>query len=132
MIVNISILPAFNITKKCKFIVFQSIFLISGTFSAVKRKVLINTVPVDICQLFYKIKNESLPSILCVGGRTGHDTCSGDSGGPLMQAVHENKKSNWILYGVISYGSAQCGREGQPAVYTRITHYLDWVIQNLK
>ncbi|CAF5152884.1 unnamed protein product, partial [Rotaria sp. Silwood1] len=52
----------------------------------------------------------------------GKDTCQGDSGGPLMAYVD----NVWQLYGITSYGY-QCAFPGIPAVYTRVTHYIDWI-----
>ncbi|CAF3825849.1 unnamed protein product [Rotaria sp. Silwood1] len=59
----------------------------------------------------------------CAGIQTGgKDTCQGDSGGPLMAYVD----NVWQLYGITSYGY-QCALPGIPAVYTRVTHYIDWI-----
>jgi trypsin len=51
-------------------------------------------------------------SMLCAGGQVGHDTCLGDSGGPLTL--------NGIQIGIVSFGSPNCG-VGIPSVYTRIS-----------
>lgn len=65
--------------------------------------------------------------MLCAGGHEGKDTCVGDSGGPLaiMEGGHH------ILVGITSFGS-KCGLKGVPAVYTRVSEYLDWVVQNTR
>merc|ERR1712193_510062 len=44
----------------------------------------------------------------------GRDSCTGDSGGPLMQ----QRKGVWFLVGVVSWGTKECAGKGQPGVYT--------------
>ena len=59
----------------------------------------------------------------------GKDSCGGDSGGPL---VHRRGTSNpWHLVGIVSFGPKLCG-SGTPGVYTRVTHYVDWIKNNLR
>ncbi len=61
---------------------------------------------------------------LCVGELAGgKDSCDGDSGGPLFRGIYGNA----VQYGVISYGKKQCAKTGEPAVYTRVADYLDWI-----
>ena len=74
-----------------------------------------------------KWKNiEVIGEQLCAGGVFGIDSCSGDSGGPLMV-----KRFYWIQEGVISFGN-QCALEGWPGVYTRVSSYLGWIRQNIR
>ncbi|XP_065087116.1 melanization protease 1-like [Ochlerotatus camptorhynchus] len=54
------------------------------------------------------------------------DTCGGDSGGPLQIQLN----GNYYLIGVVSFGPP-CGRTLLPAVYTRITFYMDWILENI-
>lgn len=54
------------------------------------------------------------------------DTCYGDLGGPLQ--IQQN--GNYYLIGVMSFGPP-CGRTSLPAVYTRITFYMDWILENI-
>lgn len=62
----------------------------------------------------------------CYGDRTEvKDTCQGDSGGPLQI---NSKKINcmYVTVGVTSFGRA-CGFPGEPAIYTRVAHYVPWI-----
>jgi len=59
-----------------------------------------------------------------------HDTCKGDSGGPLYVA---NKQGQWLLAGVTSRGTdlstTMCGDGG---TYTRVDMYRTWIIKASK
>lgn len=56
----------------------------------------------------------------------GVDTCQSDSGGPLFYV--ENNKL--FLVGIVSYGYA-CATP-TPSTNTRVSAYLDWIVQNTK
>lgn len=64
-------------------------------------------------------------------GEAGSDACKGDSGGPLVHPGFYNKKVCYIQYGIVSYGSEICNAK-TPGVYTKVTKYLDWILDNLK
>jgi secreted trypsin-like serine protease len=59
-----------------------------------------------------------------------HDTCRGDSGGPLYIA---DKQGQWMLAGVTSRGtdhaSTMCGDGG---IYTRVDKYRTWITAAMK
>ena len=65
---------------------------------------------------------------ICAGGEKGKDSCNGDSGGPLM--ARESDISPWQIVGIVSFGTSRCA-QGAPAVYTRVTNYMDWILDNL-
>lgn len=66
---------------------------------------------------------------LCAGGAAGKDSCTGDSGGPLM--TFKSDEEVWYAEGIVSYG-AGCGRAGWPGVYTGLPFYYDWIVDNIK
>ncbi|XP_057338091.1 CLIP domain-containing serine protease HP8-like [Microplitis mediator] len=68
---------------------------------------------------------------LCVGGTVGKDSCTGDSGGPLMKVEALNDIPKYYLIGIVSFGAKHCGQTAMPAVYTRITRYLFWILENI-
>ena len=63
---------------------------------------------------------------LCAGNLTsgGVDSCSGDSGGALVCY----DRNGYVLTGVVSFGiKDKCGAQNFPGIYSRATHYLDWI-----
>ncbi|KPJ12593.1 Serine protease snake [Papilio machaon] len=67
-----------------------------------------------------------VPTQMCAGELNGgKDTCQGDSGAPLQVTPEPGIKVHYIM-GVTSFGG-QCARKRQPAIYTRVSSYLDWI-----
>lgn len=64
-------------------------------------------------------------SFLCAGYASGgHDSCEGDSGGPLqIQRPHDGR---WVLAGTVSHG-IKCAEPNLPGIYIRIAAYLPWI-----
>ena len=73
-----------------------------------------------------RIKTDMVCAGYEVGGR---DSCTGDSGGPLLR--QPGFKKQWQVVGVTSWGIL-CGLRRKPGVYTRVYPYLDWVNQRIK
>ena len=65
---------------------------------------------------------------VCARGENETDSCSGDSGGPLMRHVVGDR---WYLAGVVSFGTNECNSV-LPGVYTNIPSYYDWILETLK
>ncbi|XP_055378938.1 uncharacterized protein LOC129610397 [Condylostylus longicornis] len=66
---------------------------------------------------------------LCTNGSNGKSTCVGDSGGPLIAFNSKNEK---IQIGISSFGSQEGCEKGFPAVFTKITSYLNWINENIQ
>lgn len=62
-------------------------------------------------------------------GQENHltDNCEGESGGPLQYFV----KRAFVIHGVGSL-IASCGEETSTSVYTKVSHYLDWIVDNIE
>nr|XP_030705858.1 kallikrein-7-like [Globicephala melas] len=59
-------------------------------------------------------------SMLCAGiPNSSTNACNGDSGGPLM--------CKGTLQGLVSWGAFPCGQPNNPAVYTQVCKYIDWI-----
>lgn len=99
--------------------------------SDVKLKVVVPVVSNSNCeQVFSRVSRRISSRQMCAGGRSGQDSCRGDSGGALMGKV--SSYNNWFVFGVVSYGPSPCGTLGWPGVYTRVTEYVDWIAANIK
>lgn len=67
--------------------------------------------------------------MLCAGGLSNQDACKGDSGGPLIVEIEDDKSGEvrHVLIGVVSWGF-HCGKLGIPAIYTSVYQHLDWIL----
>jgi len=59
----------------------------------------------------------------------GKDSCSGDSGGPLI--FQDNPNDPMFVVGIVSFGTDPCG-EGFPGVYTDTRKYSQWIRSKLR
>lgn len=66
-----------------------------------------------------RIKEGMVCAVLVPGGK---DACTGDSGGPLTL--------DGLLTGVVSWGWG-CAQKGYPGVYTRVSHYVNWISETI-
>lgn len=80
-------------------------------------------------QVFRKAGANIRDTQICAGGVQGRDSCTGDSGGPLMTVYNDNSEQ-WYIEGIVSFGTT-CGTKGWPGVYTKVNAYLDWINENL-
>ncbi|XP_069313699.1 kallikrein-2-like isoform X2 [Eulemur rufifrons] len=89
-------------------------FLRPETLQCVDLELLSN----DKCEEAYYEKVTEF--MLCAGHWDGKkDTCSGDSGGPLI--------CNGMLQGLTSWGSQPCAKPRKPALYTKLWTYQEWI-----
>ena len=85
------------------------------------------------CQASWSLTNGVQRGQLCAGAGAA-DSCKGDSGGPLVMRLPSKNvdiKNPWIVSGLVSFGSKYCG-SGKPAVYTRVSHYVNWIRSKVK
>ncbi|XP_065209905.1 uncharacterized protein LOC135838202 [Planococcus citri] len=68
-------------------------------------------------------------NMICAGDTyKGRDTCLGDSQseGPLQIWI-PGQVCMWNIIGVASVGPGICGNSETPRIYTKVSHYLDWI-----
>ncbi|KAH0624347.1 hypothetical protein JD844_031734 [Phrynosoma platyrhinos] len=91
-------------------------------YSRILKSTNVNLISQSKCQKYYQGRTVS-GNMLCAGGKDWKtDSCSGDSGGPLI--CESNGKL--MLYGIVSWGDG-CAVKEKPGVYTRVTEYLPWI-----
>ncbi|XP_012172255.2 tryptase isoform X2 [Bombus terrestris] len=98
------------------------------------QKALLNIVDNINCAIKYNqstsiaIPYGIMPSMICAGDTLSgwnKDTCQGDSGGPL-QIPHSRNECLFQVLGITSFGQG-CAIVNTPGVYTRVSHYLNWI-----
>uniref|UniRef100_A0A8C6GJF2 Transmembrane protease serine n=1 Tax=Mus spicilegus TaxID=10103 RepID=A0A8C6GJF2_MUSSI len=96
----------------------------NGPFPNSLQEVEIEIISNDVCNQVNVYGGAISSGMICAGFLTGKlDACEGDSGGPLVISDNRNK---WYLLGIVSWG-IDCGKENKPGIYTRVTHYRDWI-----
>ncbi|NXN99183.1 PROC protein, partial [Rhinopomastus cyanomelas] len=81
----------------------------------------IPVVPRDECAR--AMRSAISDNMLCAGSLGDRrDSCSGDSGGPMVTKYGDT----WFLVGLVSWGEG-CGRKDKFGVYTKVSQYLEWI-----
>uniref|UniRef100_A0A0K8TZL4 Transmembrane protease serine 3 n=1 Tax=Bactrocera latifrons TaxID=174628 RepID=A0A0K8TZL4_BACLA len=98
-----------------------------GSVSSVLREVTVPIITNAQCRAT-SYKSMIKATMLCAGhvGEGGKDACQGDSGGPLIV-----RDGIFRLAGVVSFGYG-CARPNAPGIYTRVSHYLEWIAANTR
>lgn len=99
-------------------------------------KVTLDRLGLDQCQRLTESSDvDQLPKgvedhlQICAGSNETKDTCSGDSGGPLL-AYHPDYPCMYTVVGITSFGIG-CGTPDQPGIYTRVYNYIEWIRNNV-
>lgn len=105
-----------------------------GYSSNIKLKVSVPLVGKQQCEERYRRAGVMLGfGQICAGGQRGKDSCTGDSGGPLMSVERgSDGAGRWIVVGVVSFGPSPCGLPNWPGVYSRVIDFVPWILSKLK
>lgn len=94
-----------------------------------KMKLVVPIVSSEECQKQVSKYTRISANQVCAGGVQGRDACEGDSGGPLMR-LYGDGVNQWYQEGIVSRGRG-CGRKGVYGIYTRVTRYINWILNNI-
>ncbi|XP_044142354.1 coagulation factor VII [Bufo gargarizans] len=90
------------------------------------RRVVLPRVMTQEC--IEKTKLNITANMFCAGFTDGSkDSCKGDSGGPYATRY----KETYYLTGIVSWGLG-CAKKESYGVYTRVSKYRDWMMENMK
>ncbi|KAM7363924.1 serine protease grass-like isoform 2-T2 [Cochliomyia hominivorax] len=106
----------------------------NGSYSDVLQVAVVPSVNRDDCQSHLKklfFTQDLTLGRLCAGGENFVDTCKGDSGGPLGYKDMYNAKPSFIQFGIVSAGYRYCGLLNAPALYTNVSHYMQWITDHM-
>nr|AAK72504.1 putative chymotrypsin-like protein [Aedes aegypti] len=93
------------------------------------RKVVLPLVDYEQCNALWDNDSALAKSNVCAGPIDGSKSaCSADSGGPLVKQSGEEV----IQVGVVSWGAVPCGSPRRPTVFAGVSHYVDWIEQQLR
>ncbi|XP_021958690.1 trypsin-1 isoform X1 [Folsomia candida] len=100
-----------------------------GSVSSTLQKVVVPIIPNKVCNWRTLYLGQITDTQICAGELSsgGKDSCQGDSGGPLVLNRGENGQK--LLVGVVSFGFG-CARPFAPGVYTRVSKYPEWIVEN--
>ncbi|XP_039481516.1 phenoloxidase-activating enzyme 1 [Drosophila santomea] len=62
-------------------------------------------------------------------GQSRADTCSGDSGGPLLRKMSNGQVTRTVQLGIVSYGHHLCRG---PGVYTDVPSFTRWILHIIR
>jgi trypsin len=89
------------------------------------QEVILDAIDPDVCSLQYRKGGLKFSSnLMLCAGRSGKDSCFGDSGGPLIDIKSGD------LVGITSWGVG-CALTEYPGAYTRISAYNSWLKDNI-
>lgn len=95
-----------------------------GPLAQVLQRIEFPVLPQGECEALFGRINKITDRMFCAGFLRGEgDSCSGDSGGPLVN-------QNNVLYGLVSWGPAECAIKGYTGVYTDVTRVHDWIMEH--
>lgn len=122
-----------NMTKPVPFVVgwgsTQELFFSSESRNTAMMEVQIPLTDISKCKEAYSGGYNVIDDrVLCAGYQEGgKDSCGGDAGGPLMWP----KDDQYYLMGIVSYGFISCGEPNKPGVYTKVTSFIDWIVEKI-
>lgn len=112
----------------------------SEAMSDVLMKAFVPYFPQELCKLEFQQKMQKYSRLkiniqdthMCAGNTSVKiDTCKGDSGSALMGLAAINEKLKMFQHGIVSIGVDCTGTEPFPGIYTRVSMYINWILDNM-
>lgn len=110
--------------------------IISGTrtLSDVLQYVKLPVVSHAECKASYESRSGNYSvteNMFCAGYyEGGKDTCLGDSGGAFV--IFDEMSQHWVAQGLVSWGGPEeCGSKQVYGVYTKVSNYVDWLLEEM-
>ncbi|XP_048452126.1 chymotrypsin-like elastase family member 2A [Rhincodon typus] len=100
-----------------------------GVPSPTLQQALLQVVDYKTCSSPYWWSNTVTEDMICAGGDGVTSGCQGDSGGPLNCQGNDGV---WTVHGVVSFGPVSCVMERYPTVFTRVSAFIDWIMQTMQ
>jgi secreted trypsin-like serine protease len=92
-------------------------------YAVILQEVTVPIVTNNVCSAAYA-PIEVFDTEICAGpAEGGKDSCSGDSGGPLLVEGNDG----WLIAGIVSWGDEDCATPGYYGVYARTADGYDWI-----
>uniref|UniRef100_A0A1A9UFJ9 CLIP domain-containing serine protease n=1 Tax=Glossina austeni TaxID=7395 RepID=A0A1A9UFJ9_GLOAU len=104
----------------------------NGNTSDVLMVALVRHIERQTCQKDFAVLPTLNEEHICAGGENLVDSCRGDSGGPLGFRDKHFGHLRFIQFGVVSFGINTCGQVNLPGVYTNVSHYMQWITDNIR
>ncbi|HIG31134.1 MAG TPA: serine protease [Verrucomicrobiales bacterium] len=100
-----------------------------GEPSPLLREVLLPLVANSVVDATGAYDSPLSPDVIAAGFKAGgKDSCSGDSGGPLI--IQNLTSGTWMLAGVVSFGSDKgCAAADAYGIYSSVPFHFDWLIR---
>ena len=98
----------------------------NGPLTDILRDVVVQAVDTEQCNSRNSYNGDVVDEVMfCAGVQGGgKDSCSGDSGGPIIQKIGNTH----LQVGIVSWGET-CAAANYPGVYVRVSGVYDWIKQ---
>ncbi|KAF6215056.1 hypothetical protein GE061_009805 [Apolygus lucorum] len=116
-----------NFERKSPFVIGWGQTSSKGSRSSTLLEAQVTVVEHEICKSSYEKMNVHVTrGQICAGGDS-KDSCTGDSGGPLMLP----QSGKYYIIGIVSLGLG-CADVDYPGLYTKVPDYVDWILDNTR
>jgi len=102
----------------------------TGSLADALQQLVLPVHSASTCESSWQAKYDET-HMICAGSlQADSGICFGDSGSMLACKQSDNR---WVQFGISSFvGSRDCLEHNIPAVFARVSSYIDWINQNMK